>query len=497
MENSESKGLSTAGIDIGGNNAGRWYVEWVRSHLEIFLVAFVMAMLIRCFCIEVFKIPSGSMEPTLHGDYSDGDRILANKYILYFKKPERFDVILFKYPLNKSTNFIKRVVGLPDEEMIMHNGDIYSRPLTATGKPDEQRRFMIARKKLSSQQALWIPVFDWNNGKEDSLKDKWELLPYQERFDIRDGSASSGKSALALKDSELSYKGNIQDYYHNSFKSGRNVVPDIKLSSRFRALKGGGEIRFNINAVSGEFLVHLYPKSDQSPQNENTVEYKTGKSSDNEQMTSQSFVMNKTEIQPGKDYAIECLSFDGAIYIILDKKIVFSHNYITYLDEADDDGRFFDNKVAVETRNNEVLFWDIKVGRDIYYSDGYETDVKSIVQEDKPFTIPTGKYVIMGDNVPNSKDSRFWKARKIRLKNGKTIECDVDYFTEDREHGVYKIERKEQENRGGDMWGIAYEIKIEAVADIQDEYVKFIDIDDIFGRGILVYWPSKRIKIVH
>jgi signal peptidase I len=511
-------GLSAAGIDITGDSALRWYVEWVRSHLEIFLVAFVMAMMIRCFCIEVFKIPSGSMEPTLHGDYSDGDRILANKYILYFKQPERFDVILFKYPLNKATNFIKRVVGLPDEEIVIHNGDIYYRPLTADGKPDEQGKFAIARKELDVQQALWIPVFEWGNtpaaAGQDQLKESWELLPYQEKFDIRDGK-------LALKNSELRFKGNIRDYYKDGFRGGRNVVPDVKLSARFQINtqdKTGpgrdgqvrpeeeltvpieGEIRVNLNTPAGKFIFRLQvrpegkltvPTEGSVKQPSSVVEYKQTVPE-----ISQSFTLDKVIIQDNKNHLLECLSFDGTIYIILDNKVVFSHNHITNLQETGDSGSFFDNEVAIEAQNSEVLFWELKVGRDIYYSDEYESETKSVIREDIPFAIPAGKYVIMGDNVPNSKDSRFWKLRRIILKNGKTIECDADYFEKNTSDGIYEINRKEQENRGGDMWGVAHKIKIEDVADIQDEYVKFIDINDIFGRGVLVYWPPKRIKIV-
>ncbi|MEK7448031.1 MAG: signal peptidase I, partial [Planctomycetota bacterium] len=117
-------------------------VETFRNNLEIFAIAFMLAMIIRCFCIEVFKIPTGSMEPTLLGSDLDGDRIIANKFYTLFSPVKRYDVILFKYPLNRTVNFIKRVVGLPDEEIMVYEGDIYYRPGGQAGE------FQLAKKPL-------------------------------------------------------------------------------------------------------------------------------------------------------------------------------------------------------------------------------------------------------------------------------------------------------------------------------------------------------------
>lgn len=87
----------------------------------------------RSFIIEPFKIPSGSMMPTL----LDGDYIavtkwnygiknpLTNNYIIETDEPQRGDVIVFKYPEDPSVDFIKRIVGLPGDEVYYHNKTIY------------------------------------------------------------------------------------------------------------------------------------------------------------------------------------------------------------------------------------------------------------------------------------------------------------------------------------------------------------------------------------
>lgn len=103
-----------------------FYKEWI----EPFLIAAVIALFIRQFVVEAFKIPSGSMIPTL----VIGDHLLVNKFVYgpripftdarFFKgaEPKRGDIIVFKYPENEDKNFIKRVIGLPGDKIEIRNG---------------------------------------------------------------------------------------------------------------------------------------------------------------------------------------------------------------------------------------------------------------------------------------------------------------------------------------------------------------------------------------
>ncbi len=95
----------------------------IREYLEAILTALLLALLIRTFVIQAFKIPSGSMIPTL----LVGDHILVNKFIygtkipfsdkriLIFNRPKRGDIIVFKYPENPKKDFIKRVVAIEND----------------------------------------------------------------------------------------------------------------------------------------------------------------------------------------------------------------------------------------------------------------------------------------------------------------------------------------------------------------------------------------------
>ncbi|HDZ24774.1 MAG TPA: signal peptidase I [Desulfobacteraceae bacterium] len=127
-----------------------------REYAEAAIIAILLALFIRTFVVQAFKIPSGSMEPTL----LVGDHILVNKFIYGVKlpfvgktiipiqHPHRDDVIVFIYPMDPSKDFIKRVIGLPGDriEMIGHsiyiNGKLFQdRHGVYTASPDPTVRF--------------------------------------------------------------------------------------------------------------------------------------------------------------------------------------------------------------------------------------------------------------------------------------------------------------------------------------------------------------------
>jgi signal peptidase I len=92
-----------------------------KEYLEAVGIAIILSFLIITFIVQAFYIPSGSMRPTL----KPGDRIFVNKFIYRFKDPERFDIIVFKYPVNPRKKFIKRVIGLPGDTVEIKSGNVY------------------------------------------------------------------------------------------------------------------------------------------------------------------------------------------------------------------------------------------------------------------------------------------------------------------------------------------------------------------------------------
>ena len=186
-----------------------------REMIESIVVAFVLAFLFRGFEAEAFVIPTGSMAPTLYGRHKEadctkcgyhiligasvevddktgyfesmrrirtatcpncrfendvrdapvfnGDRILVNKFPYEIGDPQRWDVPVFKYPETPTTNYIKRLVGLPNETLVIKRGNVY--------RIEENRTRSILRKPPSRQKAIQIPVYD-NNFRETALHEK-------------------------------------------------------------------------------------------------------------------------------------------------------------------------------------------------------------------------------------------------------------------------------------------------------------------------------------
>lgn len=195
----------------------------VRETVESIAIAFILAFLFRTFEAEAFVIPTGSMAPTLQGRHKDltcpqcgfryragasddpdtgqpadvvaatcpmcrftvdidarrpggieaptynGDRILVGKFIYEFNEPERWDVIVFHFPGKAKMNYIKRLVGLPREQLMIRGGDVFVRPLRS-GQP-----YKIARKPPDKMGAMAQLVHDNDYIPADYLKSNWPL----------------------------------------------------------------------------------------------------------------------------------------------------------------------------------------------------------------------------------------------------------------------------------------------------------------------------------
>lgn len=129
-----------------------------REYSEALLLAVLVALFIRSFGIEAFKIPSSSMVPTL----VIGDHIFVNKFIyglripltkirfFEYRKPERGEVIVFIYPQDEHKDFIKRVVGLPGDKVDVKGSDVFingeiikKQKLTVESDVADKRRLLV------------------------------------------------------------------------------------------------------------------------------------------------------------------------------------------------------------------------------------------------------------------------------------------------------------------------------------------------------------------
>jgi len=107
--------------------------RFIKEYLEPIIIAVLIALVVRAFIVQAFKIPSSSMEPTL----LVGDHILVNKFIygiripytnikfFQYRKPKRGDIIVFVFPKDRRKDFIKRVIGTEGEKVEILRNKIY------------------------------------------------------------------------------------------------------------------------------------------------------------------------------------------------------------------------------------------------------------------------------------------------------------------------------------------------------------------------------------
>jgi signal peptidase I len=271
----------------------------VRETVESIIYAFLLAFLIRTFQAEAFVIPTGSMAPTLMGCHKDlhcpkcgyeyqlsasdsppdaegavrqavvesgtcpmcrytadlseanpqrtsypsynGDRILVAKFPYQFAEPQRWDVIVFKYPGDATTNYIKRLVGLPGDTIRIHHGDLWLR------QPDGT--YQIARKPPRKILAMLQPVFD-NDLAPTITKGlgwpaRWRPLPAAEpRWQTSTDGASFTSDGSADGEAWLRYRHLVPTFeqweemeQNQRLRPGETVAP--QLISDFTAYNTG------------------------------------------------------------------------------------------------------------------------------------------------------------------------------------------------------------------------------------------------------------------
>ncbi|ASM69260.1 signal peptidase I [Blautia hansenii DSM 20583] len=96
-----------------------WKELWEYIKMIIFVV--VVVLIVNNFLLINARVPSESMEKTI----MTGDRFFGNRLAYLFDDPERFDIVVFKYPDDESQLFVKRVIGLPGETVEIKDGKVY------------------------------------------------------------------------------------------------------------------------------------------------------------------------------------------------------------------------------------------------------------------------------------------------------------------------------------------------------------------------------------
>lgn len=169
--------------------------RFIKEYLEPILIAILIALFIRAFVVQAFKIPSSSMEPTL----LVGDHILVSKFIygiripftdikfFQYKKPQRGEVIVFIFPKDRSKDFIKRVIGTEGEKVEVIRNKIYINdkliddPWGFYADKNEWMRYFQTTEKYGPKIIPKDSLFVMGDNRDNSQDSRfWDFVPVKD-----------------------------------------------------------------------------------------------------------------------------------------------------------------------------------------------------------------------------------------------------------------------------------------------------------------------------
>ncbi len=154
-------------------NRQEWLREKWHDWIKPLLIAAVLAIFIRTFIFGPYKIPTGSMRPNL----LEGDRIFVDKLTYRFREPNRGEIVVFKYPLDRKKDFVKRLAGFGGETLEIQDGQL-----------------LVNGEKLQTPSVIAERFYynrdDWDFGKHGQAI----LIPKDHLFVLGDNSAQSSDS---------------------------------------------------------------------------------------------------------------------------------------------------------------------------------------------------------------------------------------------------------------------------------------------------------------
>ena len=413
----------------------------IRYNLEAFGVAILGAVLLKWFCIEAFAIPTSSMQPTLMGSFEAGvyDRLLVDKLTPAIRDPQRWDVTVFSYPLQKNQNYVKRLVGMPGEKLDIAGGNLYR-----VEESEDGRVYETLRKPDRIQQDLWKEVYParllMRSGDTKSLGEFFSTRPQRA---WKEG-AEPGSFTAELKPGRsyrLSFRDRVDGGMVNrvfdgyptdtakAIRSGSGqgsleIVPDVRIEATVTPTQKVDELTMAIEVHRPDFPTLTYAlavaggtakfqvlDADGKPQSEHSgfaCEFPAGVA------TQLGFAHLDDELIAYRD-GDEVMRFDVSDY----------HCRQGCELPLGADGDSPEQRVVpmlLLEGDGEVAIDGLTISRDLHYtrvcSPGMGTGK---LAPDALIAIPEGHYFMMGDNTLQSVDSRGWTALTLGVTPDGTV----------------------------------------------------------------------------
>ena len=437
-----------------------------RDNIEAVTMAIIMAVMLKYFIVEAYKIPTGSMQPTLMGNEETQmfDRILVDKLSFHLRDPERFEIVVFKYPLDLSKNFIKRLVGVGPEELKVDYGDLWHRP---EGESD----WRVLRRPRSVQHATWKPLYPGAPGSKG-----WKVLAGEGGWSAsRDEVTARGTGSVRFPDSGLVVD-NYRDGYPLAYRdkiqrraTGSRLVGDLRVEGEVEALSGCNSVSVQLREGDRRYFFDL-PGPAAAAEARPSLRIEGLEDGERDRVV---HLDRAWRLPAGGAVRFGAQNMDDLLSFEIDGEVVLEAE----VPKAADQSAFLYLHVDGEGAD----FSDLMVYRDIYYV--------SDTQKTTYWKIPAGHYVMLGDNTQDSSDGREWTWKMYDLPGRGALRGNLR-LNEENPRTVRGLP-------GGnqvwfrDEWGELYHWNQGEARDAGQEPAPFVPRELITGRAVVVFWPIK------
>ena len=451
----------------------RGTASFFRDNLEAFAVAIAMALVLRHYCIEAFRIPTKSMMPSLLGDdparRRHGDRILVDKFVAMRRAPHRYEVWVFQYPLNRGKNFIKRVAGLSGEWLRIVDGDLWA-------STDKGATWAIQRKPPGAREQLFFPYYPRPVDRPEAFagRENWELGP---------GWRVSEREGIFKVDAEKDSA--------TTLRFTRHVLPypDVDTSSSSRPYAGDVRVSFDLAVErAGQLTIRL-------TEHGRKHRLVLGKDESHAVIVRQegrehSFPVD-VRLEDDEDLSVSFSNVDDMLVIEIDGDTV----EIPFPDPATEpeeprmfgDGVQWKHEIVFEAQGLGGTLTDVRIDRDVYYN-ADTPDPRKI------WEIPEDHFFMLGDNTQFSKDSRRWVVNQAKYKNGDVVSWEGPGQNDDIPGQPYAAWPDEGEDPimrvPADVDGLVRLIDTREVERFEHGVPRpFVSRDHLIGRAFSIFWP--------
>jgi signal peptidase I len=446
-----------------------------RENIEVVLFAIVMAMGLKVFAVEAYQIPTGSMQPTLMGtelldpatkrpNGALNDRVLVDKISYFFRDPQRWEVVVFRYPLLTHNNYVKRLVGMPNEELWIDGGDLYTRELGTDVD------FVVLTKPWKVMQNIWKQVLP-GVGDDPAQWHGWRITGKATKND--DGYV------VFIGDGKCDYSSSIRNgYLHGYPEEVYFSVPNV--SSRSREVVGDLRLQFHLDGVQASGFVEAGLEL-----GNNLINAKID-ASGSLSLSLPNGEQRIIEIPANFSGDVDLAFWDHHLRVSLAGDVVFNEK----LDVEPHKPRR--NRMQFTVKGSGWVLSPVTVSRDIHYLPPRQNAAPI-------FEISDGHYFMMGDNTQNSLDSRDWQRETFSYDNG--IDAPLKIAGDHLQHGSDPMYNNPRWNMSHDIMTIRDEFgnihtldenTVKQSADVL-QHAPLVPREYLLGRALAVFMPLKPI----